>query len=193
MKKVDKEIVYMFAPQSGRDLKRMYPELTKISEFKGLTQAQLRFVWWHSNRTSPLYHTDNEKSRVSKAYEEAFGLTDISERDKWASGLIPDLIKVACRRMEQFDGEARSRAKIMVEKVMRIFEDTLDFEESDFLDSEMKLDINKKRAYIETCAKIADKLPDLVAQLESGYGITEHEKAGDSTSKSAMDYFHSIK
>lgn len=190
MKKEDKEILIMFAPKSERDIRRSYPELSRIKEFTGLSSSELLFTWWHSNRTSPFYHLTDEKSRVSQSFDRAFGKNHMAEKDRYLNGFIPEKIKSACSRMEKFDSDVRSRAKMMVEKIMNKFEETVDMPKEAFYDNDGNLDVNKKRAYIETCSKIADKLPDLVAQLESGYGITDAEETEFKFEAKAIDDFH---
>ncbi|TXH54133.1 MAG: hypothetical protein E6Q97_11590 [Desulfurellales bacterium] len=99
----------IFAPRSGKDLKREYPELDDYPEFRGLSGEELLFVWAWACPTSPFIDIVEEK-RCTPCIDFAFKRPHQNEARKQAYGAstgaapsFPDEIKNAIKRMERFN------------------------------------------------------------------------------------------
>lgn len=195
------ERLYLFGPKNEKDLKRQYPELGRDKVFTDLTVQQLLFTWWYSNPTSPLVVNENlnEKERIMFAYNEAFSKTkkdDDRSRD-YMSGNFPPTVRMAIDRMSKFNPTVRQRAKAMLEKIISNYEELIDVDVDDFqepvLDEDGK-EVGKKinwtgrNSYVTSAKNIAEALPDLIKQVEEGFGVIE-TREGESGIK-AISRFH---
>jgi hypothetical protein len=99
----------IFAPRSGKELKREYPELDDYQEFRGLSSEDLVFVWAWACPTSPFLEIVEEK-RCTPCIDFAFKRPHQNAARKQAYGAdtgtapsFPDEIKNAIKRMEKFN------------------------------------------------------------------------------------------
>lgn len=163
---------------TDKDLKIEYPELARIKEFKSLNSKELKFVWYHSNRTSPFYKVvQSERDKILLCIKEAFKVDVRGELEsylnKYISGNFPSTVKVAMERMERFRPSERLRAKISTEKVFSNMEESLII--SSELEEAMKTDIELRKKYVELSIKVAQEMPGIVEQMEQGFGISSIE------------------
>jgi len=185
--------VMLFRPDGLRDLRRMYPELNGVTEFKGLTNREMVFIWYYSNRTSPNYNNHlKEIDKIKSCFDKAFsGKKFWEEEMDYNSGILPERIRKGCKKMEEYDIDVRLRAKMMVNKILKRFDETVNIDTSSFIDDEGILDIARKKAHIDACSKIAEKLPELIAQIEHGYGVDSVDGKDLPDDMSAIKYYHS--
>jgi len=191
--------IVMFGPKNGKDLKRQYPELSEIKEFTNLSQGELLFSWYYANPTSPLVTDSNmsDKLRASNAFNISFpsSVKDVT-KEEYMSLNFPDRVRQAIDRWRKFNPTVRQRAKSIVEKALDNMEKMVDMEMSDFVekDDEGNKTINwtGRNSYVNSIAKISDTLPQLIAQVESGFGIVNTKGETTSASK-AIDRFHETK
>lgn len=169
----------LFGPSSERDLKKQHPELNRIEEFKSLSTPQLLFVWWYANPTSPLRDSKSSKEKVLTALKKAWGdkLTD-EIRDQYIVFDFPDNVKIAIDKMTFLRPNERAKAKVMVETIFKNFEKLVKISDEDFklMDKEgnpMGIDWTGRKQYIDSVEKISSTLPQLLKQLEEGFGIEE--------------------
>jgi hypothetical protein len=187
---------YLFGPKNEKDLKRQYPELGKESEFKGLTTGELLFVWWYANATSPLCTDENldDKSRVAKAYEQAFSKNKDDDRKRsYYSFNFPDRIKLAIDKMRKFNPSIRIRSKQMVETIIKNYEELIKIDLNDFIevseDGARKINWSGRNSYVTSAKNISEALPSLIKQVEEGFGITDTKD--DESGLNAIQRFHS--
>ena len=186
----------LFKPKSSRGLKHDYPEFTNIEEFKSLNTADLLFVWYYSCEVSPLVKEfPSDSKRVKKAMKVAYANKplDHAKQAKFEALKFTDKIKSAIDKMSSFRVGPRIRAKLMMEKVMKTYEDIVDVDvEQYFKNKDGEVDFTKKKAYVDATATISKNMPTLISQLESGFGVSE-EKTSDGImvgGESLLETFH---
>ena len=190
----------LFQPQNDKDLKKQFPELSDVAEFDKLTSSELLFVWWYSNPTSPLLDENSEmfQSSPSKRAEAAFSKSFKREdqRATYVSRNFPDKVRIAIARMGKFNASVRSKAKGIVEEILSNYEQMVKVDMSDFItnDSNGNPEINftARNAYVNSCSKISDALPQIIRQVEEGFGLRP-TKGAENKGPKAIDDFHSTK
>lgn len=184
----------LFYPKNERDLRHLYPELSTMPDFKGLTGRDMMFIWWCENPSSPyVLEKLPDPLRISNAIGQAWGKIDTEKARAYISGNIPDNIRRAMDKMASFDPPARIKAKIIVNKIFNNFEKIVDVDVTDvnFIDKDGNTDWSKKKAYIDACTNVSDALPKLLKQLEEGFGITvKDDKNTYGSGVKAIDRFH---
>ena len=107
MEALAKRHYLIFPPLPAKDMKQVWRELNDVEAFRGLSRAELTFMWWFSNRTSPIINVPEEK-RVMIAIDRSFRpMQAESRRTQWASLAFPDPIREAMRAMGSFDPGGR--------------------------------------------------------------------------------------
>lgn len=195
---MDKGVV-MFGPRNSKDLKRQYPELGDIKEFSSLTTGELLFSWYYANPTSPFVMDANmsDKLRASNAFGIAFPtVTKESTKEEYLSLNFPERVRQAIDRWRRFNPTVRIRAKSIVEKALENMEKLVEMKMEDFVeideDGNKKINWTGRNSYVNSIAKISDTLPQLIAQVETGFGIVNYKGETSSLSK-AIDRFHETK
>lgn len=171
----------LFAPKhdgSGRyiltDLRKEYIELSNIEEFKPLNVWQMYFVWLYANPTSP--YNQNQITVLQKRkycadramYQSKNRLRQHirpEDYENYCSGIYPEEVNLAIKRMETFSANSRLKAKIMAEKMFDDFMEFLNKDKSQITDTE------EKKKHVDMCLKILQDLPALIKNVEEGYGI----------------------
>lgn len=97
----------VFAPKSGRDLRKDYKELWDYPELASLSESEVLFVWWYSCACSPYAHLPEEKRFPMSVDQSYKGAQRQEKKERWApTGGAPSLpteIKAACKVMEGFN------------------------------------------------------------------------------------------
>jgi len=194
IKTEDTKKLSMFYPKSKQGLLNDYPELKKIDVFKKVNKSELLFVWFYACKASPFAGEELDRVRIEKSVLEAFGQRTADKlRGSYIAGNYSEKIRNAINEMRKFEFGPRVRAKMMIEKIMGNYESLVDIDpETEFKDKDQEEDWTKKKAYIDSCAKISSVLPTLINQAEGGFGITEKE-GGDEVvidNDDLMDEFH---
>ncbi len=184
--------MFLFKPTS-QDMKIEYPELRDVKEFMELKKAEFEFVWYYGNRTSPFFDiASGERNKRLACVEKAFGKKD-KDSDwykKYLSGNFPPKIKAGIEKMGRYSPSARMRAKMAAENVLDTLEESLNVSEE--MKDEMKKDLEMKRKYIDLSIKVIESMPNVVSQIEDGFGIRAFEKKGGKDKQpTLMDVLHS--
>lgn len=177
-------VVYVFDGTTSRDLKIDYPELAVIEEFKDLQPKELLFCWYVGNRTSPLFEKPREE-KIIKALSILFprGYDNFKEWVKIAQGEIPTRIENAIKRMTLFNVEYRLKAKLMADYTMYKLQLLMDVD-----DTVIKtMDFDDRKRYADVLINIQQKLPNIVKDLETGYGIKVLDKKTKKEVKVTID------
>ena len=193
---MEEETHLLFGPTNEKDLKRQHPELLNVEEFKKLSVGELLFVWWYSNPTSPLVRNDNlsEKHRSAEAYLKAFKSSPDEQRKiDYASLNFPDRVKMAIDRMMKYAPGVRIRSKLMIEEILTNFEKMVKVNMDEFVtiddDGNKVINWTGRNSYINSASKISETLPQLIKQVEEGFGVTESK--GSESGTKAIHRFHS--
>ena len=196
------EKIKLFYPKDSQDLRKHYPELSRIDVFHRdkISKEDLLFVWYVSNPSSPLI---KEYESLSKRVRQAIKIVwpDDQQNDKftkWREGNFPSYIRAAMARMDAFKDDVRFTAKSMMAKIFVNLQSLSDVKEENFIKVEMddegtqikSIDWAGRKAYIDSCDKIMDMLPKTIQVLEEGFGIDE--KVEELTRK-AIDRHHDSK
>ena len=178
--------ILLFPPHDGVDMFQEYPELASLEEFVGLSEEDLRFVWYASNVTSPIYkrYYSNRKKLIEKSMVEAYGKNiRTKESIKFASFMnfsFPAKIRIAMDKMQSFRVTARIKAQDAIDKsfdnILSIAKDAPSNEST----------ISDRKAYTSTVAEISKILPIILKQVEEGFGIRRSE-VGSGRDDTLMD------
>lgn len=192
--KFDTKKLSMFYPKTKKGLLIDYPELKKIEAFVGMNKNELLFSWYYGCKSSPFDYEEDSKVKAEKSFIEAFGSKQKEGLESsYIAGNFPEKVRVAITEMQKFEIGPRVRSKIMIEKIMTNYEQLVDIDvKTEFKDKDDEEDWSKKKAYIDSCAKISSTLPTLINQAEGGFGITEKEEGDvkELDSSSIIDTFH---
>ena len=167
----------IFYPNSSRDLAMDYPELYENENFRKLNRAEKLFVWYWGCRASPFWDLEDVDERLDKCIHHSFGSTlDHVAKQRFMSGNFSEKIDKAIIFMNKFQLSPRVRASKLTEKILKNIEKLIDVEISEdseeFKNKDGEADWSKKKAYIDSCEKATKILPDLIRQVEEGYGVT---------------------
>jgi len=92
---------------------------------------------------------------------------------------FPEKIAVAMERMARIEPNIRSKARLMISKILANYEDLCDKTQYTGEDGE----INVKK-FVDATTKIAQELPGLIAKMEEGFGISGKSEEEDEQSLS---------
>jgi len=177
--------VALFEPTSV-DMRIEYPELAGIEEFQGLSDVELKFVWYYFNTKSPYYKEKDRVRKVSACVKASGFSTNLNILKNMYVNIFPENLEAAGARMERFASSARERAKGMIEKMFDTYEGILDsFGEKDF-------DTEQQEKFVNIAAKIRAELPALIKQKEEGFGLKQVRKAGEKKGMSLADEVQSF-
>ena len=191
---LDIQKLSMFYPKTKKGLIVDYPELSNYEVFKSLSKYELLFVWYFACKSSPFIREEDPKIRAERSILESFGQNAKADiRSRYMSSNFPEKIRVAVAEMQKFEIGPRIRAKMMVEKIMTNYSELVDIDvKTEFKDKDQEEDWTKKKAYIDSCAKISSALPTLIVQSEGTFGITQKDdgETVEIEASSIIDAFH---
>ena len=181
--------VTIFDPRGVSDYLRTYPELRNIPEFVNISVAELKFVWWYANPTSPLvkglagnnipnYGRDNNPAnRANHAYSKVWG-TSIEGRDEvrfanFTSLRFTEPVRLAIEVMSKLDYTARYRAKQIADSIFTKYESLSELSPTDFKDEKGLTDYVK---YANVLKLVSSAMADLIRIKEHGFGVMEKGK-----------------
>ena len=165
------EDVLLFEP-TKRDMKIEYPELAEYDEFKKISKRELRFCWLVGNRTSPISEYPAAK-RIKAAAKIAWGDYSLEKEEtkEMLDGKLPKHLKPAIELMSSFSPSLRLRAKFMQEYVFDKMQSVLIITNEEMGD----MDADSIKKYAELSMNISSKLPQMVNDMESGFGVKVKE------------------
>jgi len=171
------------------DLRKEYPELAGIEEFKPLSIWQMYFVWLYASSGSPYNQNETtipEKRRLCASrsmYVSKHTLrTGVKEDDylNYVSGVFPEEVNIAIRRMEMFSPNARLKAKLMAEKILEDFMEFLSRDKNEIQDTD------ERKKHVDMCVKILEEMPKLIKNVEEGYGVRTTIRRSDAENNKGM-------
>ena len=168
MKLSEKDII-LFEP-SKRDMIIDYPELKEYEVFTNITPADLKFVWYISNRTSPIIRESKQKRlkmACELAYDEKRLSTNARIKSMYVDREFPDNIVEAIMVMANFNPSFRMRAKMLNEHNFNILQSLSYISEEE----RMTWDIDEKKKCAELIVKTTSALASMIVNMESGYGV----------------------
>jgi len=161
-------------PQTDKDLRHEYEELGEIEEFRILSQREMNFVWYFANSSSP-YYVLPEKDRLMKCLELMKGELTDEKLEAYYDMRFPKNVASAIDRMRKFDPKLRIQAKAITIKIFNNIKRIVNINPDSIVDME------EKKKYVSMSLDIMKSMPDLVRQLEMGFGVREKKKKSDSS------------
>ena len=157
----------------AQDYKSTYPELARTSEFDPLNGTEMIFVWYFANLTSP--HIDLPKdARVIEAL--ASSGYKPGDKEKFLDLQFGEKLEYAINKMASFIPGARYFGWKATKNTYQNYLDILNKVPEDFVktvgagkDATTETDYN---TYTTVTTRISSALPDLIARLEEGFGVS---------------------
>ncbi len=189
----------LYGPKTKKSLKKMYPELDADPSFKGIEGADLLFAWYIGIPYSPVDQELPDMIRYKNAAYHCF--QDGDKKHAFASGDFPEEIKFAIERFKKYSPEARAAAKNMVQKIFNNYAKIVDVDmdkaflvtkkigKGEDVEEITETDWTAKKQYVDSTKTISVTLPELLKQIEEGFGITD-KKADENTGIRSIDKYH---
>jgi len=171
MEKKEVEVV-LFGTDNKDDIKRVYPELSKIDEFKDLGPSKVKFCWLVGNVTSPIFRLDRWE-RIRQALQIVWGssyrtnpnIKDIANAKHEDD--IPDEILKAIYKMNTFDPSYRLKAKLINEYIFDTLNQLIVVDATTLA----AMDVDDKKKYADLSIKVSSELQGMIDRIEGSYGI----------------------
>ena len=185
--------VKIFDPSGIRaaEYRSRYPELKRIKEFEPLGASELIFVWYYANLTSNIIDIKNDMERVTKALELSRFTPTKAERNDIINLDFPEKLALAIDRMRRMEPDARFKARRMIEMIISNYENMCNrdhYKEKDE-DGNFTGDVDITK-YVNATTKIAQELPNMIAKLEEGFGVSSRSNdESESSTGYARDWY----
>jgi hypothetical protein len=174
MDKIEAKIVLF---DSSGDLKKDYPELSKIEEFKDLDPNKVKFCWLVGNRTSPIFNMERWE-RIRTALKLVWGNTwkknptikGISEAKNVDE--LPEEILKGIHKMNIFNPSLRLKGKLMNEYIFETLNELIVLSEVE----KSNMDVDDKKKYADLAIKVSSELGDMIERIEGSYGVKVLER-----------------
>lgn len=167
--KLSEQDIVLFEP-SKRDMFIDYPELKEYEAFRKISKSDMKFVWYVSNRTSPIIREPKRK-RIKMACELAYDARklNVNERVKKMhdEGLLPEEIIEAIEVMASFNPSFRMRAKLLTEHNFNMIQSLVYIPEVE----RAAMDLEDKKKYADLILKTTAAVDNMIGNMESGYGV----------------------
>jgi hypothetical protein len=189
------EQTILFGPRNGKSLLRTYPELASDQVFKEISSDELLFAWYMGIPGSPIDEELSIGLRLKAAASRAFP-NNIDKYKKYSAGDVPDSVKAAWRKFEEYNPEARLAAKKMVQTIFSKWQEIIGADvKKDFIytdkDGNEAVDWTARKQYVDATKTISESLPSVIKQLEEGFGYQEIKKTEQGMK--AIDKYHQEK
>lgn len=186
--------IQLFGVEHKGDIKRDYPELAKIEEFKDLSPHEVRFCWLVGNRTSPIFALERGE-RLRKAAAIVWGENYRSNPKAKIKEIVsstgeddmPEDILKGIYKMNTFNPGYRLKAKLMAEYIFETLSTLIIISDTE----KMAMDTDEKKKYSDFVIKVSSELQGMVERLESSYGVkTLNRKTKSSVLVNINDVMH---
>lgn len=167
---------HLLFPITDKDLRVEYEELGSVEEFKELTNKEMSFVWYYANQTSP-YAQLPSKDRVLKCLEILKDELSSEQLEEYYALNFPSHIDLAIEVMARFNPRLRSQAKDINETIFRNVKRIVSVNPDELTD------MKEKKEYIAISMDVIKSMPELINQLEQGFGVRTKGKKKDAPQK----------
>ena len=162
---MDSDLVGLFSPTGGKDIRLSYPELRLVPEFENVTAKEFTFVW---NYVYMFADVPQDRLRIQKSLFLAFGDTmPINDKEKYKNGNYPEKVRVAIEKLRIYDLSSRLMARAINQRTLNNY-----FE---YINSKNLTELSEDDAskFIKNSADINKELPDLLKAMEHNYGVSD--------------------
>lgn len=172
--------------------KKTYSELGTIEEFRPLSGKELVFVWYFSNKTSPLIISNIPPvDRVELALKRSWLLDGMQPKtlSLYKELVFPEHLQEAMKRMASFNPDIRDRAKLIL---VSMFDNLSKIGDLDnFKDKDGSYDMT---AYANAAKSVTATMPTLIKQMEDGFGVKDvDEVMAEETGDDLLTRYHEKK
>lgn len=191
----NKEKPILFGPSTGKNLKKMYPELANEPLFKEIKNDDLLFAWYLGNKSSPIDPNWPEELRYKESARQAF-TNDVEKRNQYANKNVPESVRLAVEKMGTYSPKARELAARSVQNQFHAILQTSEIDINkafQYVDKEGNelTDWTARKQHFDTMKSNSEQLPSLLKLMEEGFGIEKTKKEESGTR--AIDKFHNDK
>lgn len=198
----------LYGPRTGKQLKRLYPELDEDEDFKVVKNDDLLFAWYMGIPGSPVDIEWPHNTRLKVSADRSFS-TNTTKKKEYVAGNIPDDVKKAIKKFEEMSPEARLMAKkaeqkayanlcklidIDVDKAFIITKKGKDPDTGDTVEINV-MDWSGRKQYADSVISITKAFPEMLRRIETGYGMSEKSKktASEANGTRSIDLYHKNK
>jgi hypothetical protein len=189
----DKPVLY--GPTTGKHLKKMYPELAVEPLFKEVKNDELLFAWYLGCKSSPIDPEWADEIKYKQAAINAFP-NDPEKRAQYSAKNIPEQVRLAVEKMSTYSPKARELA---ARTLQNHFHNLLEMSQVDvkkdfqYVDKEGNelIDWTARNQYVSSVKTSTEILPNLIKQIEEGFGIEKSKKEESGTR--AIEKYHNDK
>jgi hypothetical protein len=148
----------------------------------------------------------NKRKRVEECMKKTFLVNpnkpsiQLKDKESYLNGKFPDRMQSAIDVMSKFRIGPRIRAKMAAEKGFENLEKIINIDADDltnFHNKDGDVDFAKKKNYVDIVKASVGLFPELISQIEDGFGVTSKkatEKIDEGfDGESFMDSFHEQK
>jgi len=172
------------------DLKKMYPVINEMPEFKTLRAREMKFCWLFACLMSPYVEAGlNDIDRAKISAEDAFWTNHnrliqtmaIEEFDRYVNLEFTHEMRSAIEMMSKFDPYVRYSAQLALESSIQFAIATITHYDPKVIKTTDPKDI---KLILQNIKDANEMLPILLKQKESGYGFNLNIGKGGESSKS---------
>lgn len=160
---------YLFGPMQARSLRHQWPELKTVDALDALPDDDLLFVWWYSNRTSPIEDLeDQRRCKVSIGLAYRKDSTKVEARLKqWENLDFGHSINNAIKAMMSFDPDHRIQAFVDDMHMLRQLQSVMRKDVS-------QADVAQFKEWAGAVREARKLRDEIVARIELGaHGVSE--------------------
>lgn len=166
---MDTDLVGLFSPTGGKDIRLSYPELRLVPEFENVTAKEFTFVW---NYVYMFADVPQDRLRIQKSLFLAFGDTmPMLDKEKYKNGNYPEKVRIAIEKLKTYDFSSRLKARYITEKTLNNYIEFLSENKLQDLNGENKWDEISK--FIKISKDINEALPELLKAMEHNFGVSD--------------------
>lgn len=169
--------IVLFEP-SKRDMLIDYPELSKYDVFTKLSKSDMKFIWYISNRTSPIIK-EPKLRRIKMACELVYDKKRIDSNERvskiYKEQVLPEDMVEAIEVMASFNPSFRMQAKLLNEHNFNMIKSLSYISE----DERMNMDLKDKKDFADLIIKTTTALGGMISNMETGYGIKVKKEASE--------------
>lgn len=187
----------LWGPVTGKSLKKMYPELAAEPLFKELKNDELLFAWYVGCKSSPIDPDLEETIRYRQAATQAFPNSQ-EKRNKFAAKNISDEIRLAIEKMATYSPKAREIAARITQNDFHTLLKMSDVDinkDFNYIDKEgvKRIDFGARKQHIDSIKLRSEVMPNLIRQMEEGFGIEKTRKEEMGGGQKAIEKYHNDK
>lgn len=155
-----------------------YPELGKYAEFKNLPENHLRLGYFYACKSSPYSGLEEHKRIGSIIKREKLSLTEYEKR-KFAELEFGEELENSFTQWAKFIPEIRTAGYNAMFNIMKNCVSVAKMDISKYSETEF----SELKSLISCQIEIGKNMPDIVLQVEQGFGVTKKQRRVEESSR----------